>query len=315
MSYENKYLKYKYKYQLLKKQIGGMTKVKSIEKSNIDPLKYNVLLEDDETFDLTELLAPNIPTNDLDNTITCCSMFFDVDKKTLKKKLVDLCLHEENNEICNDPRLYKYYKDNSDINITDSCPIVMKPEWEMLLNIYTRLLKFIYSIRYYLKSIRKTTNLLDCYMIPCISLIDIEQYNIQLDEMECIKFPDPSYVKPGFPTTLKEYLNIMISLNTSSEIKDSDITVWIKNTLIKEEFKKFEEYLSDYQPWTNNFIQFLKYYTIENIPMSHDFRNYIDFITPTIYEKNIEFYKKELGETEILYQPDMNKIIEFILTI
>ena len=289
MSYENKYLKYKYKYQLLKNQIGGTTKVKSIERSNIDPLKYNVLLDDDETFDLGELLEPNIPTNDSDNTITCCSIFYDLDKKTLKEKLVDLCLHEENNEICNEPKLYKYYKDNIDTNVGDSCPIILKPEWKILLNIYIRLLKFIYSIRYYLKSKNKPTNLLDYYMILCISLIDIEKYNIQLDEMECIEFPDKSYVKPGFPITLKEYLNIMISLNTSSGIKDSDITTWIKNTLRKEEFKKFKEYLSDYQYWTDNFIQFLKYYTMEKIPSRKDFGNYIEFITPMIYEKTIDY--------------------------
>ena len=241
-------------------------------------------------------------------------MYYNVDKQTLKEKLIELCSNEDNKEICNDTRLYKYYKDDSILE--DVCGVISNPGWTMLTNRYIKLLKFIYSIRMYLESIRKHAYNLDCYLVPCISLINIEKYNIKFDDLSCIRFPNKSFVQPGLPNTLKDYLSIMKSLTDSAIInRDRDIGKWIFDTTEKEEFKKFEIFLSDYQPWTTMFVHFLQYYTHHDIPEANKIKDYIDFITVSIYRQNVDFYRTVLKEkTDSLTIDDMIEISKYIMT-
>ena len=218
--YHNKYMKYKTKYVNLLYDInynkysqkGGKSIVKLIYRSQTEPNKFMVKTKNEydeiEDFDLDELLTPYIPYNKSTNTYTCCTTFFDLDKDTLKEKILEFCSKEENKGLCLDKRLGKYYKDEDVV----LCPILLSQEWKELLNKYVTLLKFIYSIRLYYRSIGKSSNIADCYLITIVSLIRIENYNIKLDDLECIKYPDQAFIKSSFPNTLKYYLILMKSL-------------------------------------------------------------------------------------------------------
>ena len=79
--------------------------------------------------------------------------------------------------------------------------------------------------------------------------IDIKKvFNIDLAELECIKYPGNNTAQLEFPNNLKKYLEIMKSLYKLRILKNTSLN----GTL--EEYAKFTE---DTQPWSRTITTFL----------------------------------------------------------
>lgn len=177
-----------------------------------------------------------------------------------------------------------------------------EPGYKKLLILLLRLINYIYFIRYKNYTSKKYfANEFDHILILSISKIDLDKFNINLDNLKKIKYP---INRIGFPRTLFDYIKIMEEI---SKNKNKDINF----------LSKYTEFTSDYQPWLRSLVNFFnknysniieENYNIKKIPDTNKLDNYTEFI-------NIKYYNninnKNIFNIEKINQSNINSINKF----
>ena len=121
------------------------------------------------------------------------------------------------------------------------CPILEKPEFKKLIQIFNIFLKFIYSVRFQLNKQKKASNMYDQILISnLVSNVDLKKLGIRFEDLECVKFSHHS----GYPQTLARYIFFMAA-------------VMHQNNNSMANFKNFK---NDFQPWTKTLVNFVNLY-------------------------------------------------------
>jgi len=177
---------------------------------------------------------------------------------------------------------YKYIQEEVDYDedcCTEDeieCPILKDPNFNKLINELLDLLKIVYIIRYITSKKKKITNKYDEFLIPkIISTIEFPYNNIELKDLECIKFPGGE--QTGYPSNFGIYIRLM---KAQSQPKTP-------GSNIKDNYLNF---MSDFQPWLRTLSTFLNQHLDIEIPSPDKLDTYIpNFITQTDINVGIKY--------------------------
>jgi hypothetical protein len=219
------------------------------------------------------------------------------------KNCKDYCLFDENNDKIEDCIDTIYNDNNIDRSIkiclnddNTICNIDETKDFKNLILFFIKYFKFLYCSRKFYK------NAYDDKIALTIGLLDLSLFNININELDCLKFPgDNSYVNE-FPNNFKDYLIIMQELY---KIRDSITISTIKNNPF---LIKFSNFCLDYQPWNRTLSVFINKYSQKffniNIPKIEKPNNYGNFID-----------KCDINSLDILFNDDnfQQYLIKYLL--
>ena len=201
---------------------------------------------------------------------------------------------EKNNCINNIIKKLKNKRGNS-IKVCNTCnndcPVMHKEGYKKLLLLLIKLVNFIYYVRFLISNNIIPTNYYDNILISSISKIKLHKFDITLDELNCIKY---STTRLGFPKTLGDYIKIFLTKNSNT-----------RNNVF---LSKYNNFLSDFQPWLRSLVDFLnknakdiifEYYQIDEIPDPTKPRKYLNFLKNIHAYKYIDFKKNIYNETNL----------------
>jgi hypothetical protein len=145
------------------------------------------------------------------------------------------------------------------------CVILKTIQFKALLRCFLKVLKIIYCIR----SLHGNTY--DDHMIRVISKIKPSRFGISMNDLKCVKFPGNGDIQKGFPTTLYDYMKIMVHI-------DYAMRKGIPLHSYPPLHDNFEEFASDIQPWTRMLSTFVNVH-VGGVPDITNIKSYGSFIS------------------------------------
>jgi len=161
----------------------------------------------------------------------------------------------------------------------NDCEIINSDNFRNLIIFLIKFLQFLYCIRSH------HNNKYDELIISSISKINLSDFNLSLDELLCVEFPGDKSLVNQFPHNLTEYIIIMTKM--SEAVKSGEILESFCKT--DEILSKFDNFCSDYQPWSRTLTTFVNIHSQRlfgtSIPRIESILDYGNFITDC--DKNI----------------------------
>tara|TARA_A100001015_G_C14918636_1_gene683371 strand:+ start:170 stop:1117 length:948 start_codon:yes stop_codon:yes gene_type:complete len=215
------------------------------------------------------------------NCLVYCGIFDFDDEEEINE-----CITEINND--------KKYNSNDNLKLCQKknkkeCKIIKDKRFKKLLNYLINFMQILYSIR------SKYSNKYDNKIILLLGYLNLKkEFNIDLNELECVNFPGDNTSQLGFPNNLKNYFEIM-KLNLKIELIKYDNLIEL-NDYEKTIIEKYSKFMNDFQPWSRTINTFLNIYSDKKIPPIENISNYGDFIK----NKNIHLREFDLIKESFL---------------
>jgi hypothetical protein len=116
-----------------------------------------------------------------------------------------------------------------------SCEIIHSEQFKNLLIF----LIFFFKFQYCSRSFYGNKN--DRSIITTLGNLDLSDFGLTIDELSCVKLQD--FVAPKMPKNLADYFRVMREISKSG---DNYVAKVETNSVLKQ----FEDFVSDYQPWS-----------------------------------------------------------------
>lgn len=196
-----------------------------------------------------------------DNCVEYCGDFGD-------QEYLKTCI-EEIKETYNDYSLCK--------KTEEKCEVVETTGFKLLLEGLIQFFKLQYCSRIYYSNER------DVDFITSLGMIELKLFGLTIQDLNCVKLQ--KFVKKGMPNNLGEYLVVMKEIKKIL-ISNTDLIKRAKKNRI---LKNYEEFVSDFQPWSRLLVNCVNDY-MKKINMPYEIP---DIGKPKLYGDFISDYTKE----------------------
>lgn len=258
-------------------------------------------------FDLHELIQVPSQYKETD-PVYCCTDDGQLDAKKFRNAVKIFSEKSDENQKYSETYLTGFLEKGQE------CEILKQEKFHFLLDSFTKLLKLLYRVRYYLGLKGEEVNKYDQYIITSVSQMDIQN----IDELECVT---PQYLSK-YPYNLKEYIEFMrefmqiaknYEVDKSGDQKNTNILNYTSSIYLEslhDKDKDKEEFLLDFQPWMRKLASFVNKYSTDEgqIPIASNNRDksFLKFIGDN--EWNSENDIKIFMELEEKYLNDKDNI-------
>jgi hypothetical protein len=243
---------------------------------------YKTETDEDECFDLQDLSS--VPSEyRVQDPVYCCSDSGEVDQASLGNKIKQFCdIPEKNAEALSACTSYL-----QDYLPKGDCAFLKDPRFDGLLDLLTKLVKFIYVVRYRCAGVANgcEVNQYDALLVLATSQIML---GFTDEDIRCVKYPNKADISP-FPTmqNLGDFFSFSHEIMRIAKTTSGGLSAWIAQ--YKVENPAAESYASDFQPWARLLSLFVKSYTTADVPNITQTRLYMPFIRNELKSYTIFF--------------------------
>ena len=262
---------------------------------------YKTEKNQEDCFDLYEL--NDVPkAHRTTDPVFCCTDTGKVNRTSLGNKIQSFC----NNPVKSDEATAACSSYLQDYLPEDECRIVNDQRFVNLLSLLTKLVKFIYVVRYRCAGVAHgcEVNQYDALLVLATSQIN---HGFADEEIRCVKYPYKTKVNP-----FSNIQNLVDFFNFSKDImnlaiKSTDgLSAW--TTEYSSHRPDARDYASDFQPWARLLSQFVKSYTEKNVPDIAKTRLYLPFIKNEM-KSYMDFFETNIKDV-FLVDTDSKNIID-----